>query len=70
MALYYDPPIDKDVCRLIITIFEHTKDFSREYKVRPGQDLKRDSTVLVRSIYPAWPPAALPAHRTRRLARI
>jgi len=53
MALYYDLPVYKDVYRLILTIFEYTKDFSREYKYTLGQDLKRDSIVLVRSIYRA-----------------
>ena len=39
MALYYDLPVYKDVYRLILKIFEYTKDFSREYKytlVEPG----------------------------------
>ena len=43
MALYYSLPVDRDVYRL--KIFEHAKDFSREYKYTPGQDLKRDSVV-------------------------
>ena len=47
MALYYDLPVYKDVYRLILAIFEHTKDFPREYKYTLGQDLKRDSIVLV-----------------------
>ena len=53
MALYYDLPVYRDVYRLILKIFEYTKDFSREYKYTLGQDLKRDSIVLVRSIYRA-----------------
>jgi len=53
MALYYDLPVYKDVYRLILRIFEHTRDFPREYKYTLGQDLKRDSIVLVRSIYRA-----------------
>ena len=53
MALYYDLPVYKDVYRLILAIFEHTRDFPREYKYTLGQDLKRDSIVLVRSIYRA-----------------
>jgi len=51
MALSCDLPVYKDFCRLILKIFEHTKDFSREYKYTLGQDLKRDSIVLMRSIY-------------------
>jgi hypothetical protein len=53
MALYYDLPVYKDVYRLILRIFEYTRDFPREYKYTLGQDLKRDSIVLVRSIYRA-----------------
>ena len=45
MALYYDLPVYKDVYRLILKIFEYTKDFSREYKYTLGQDLKCDSIV-------------------------
>jgi hypothetical protein len=51
MALYYDLPVYRDVYSLILKIFEYTKDFPREYKYTLGQDLKRDSLVLVRSIY-------------------
>jgi hypothetical protein len=40
MALYYDLPVYRDVYRLILKIFEHTL----------GQDLKRDSIVLVRAV--------------------
>lgn len=38
---------------LILKIFEYTKSFPREYKYTLGQDLKRDSMVLVRNIYRA-----------------
>ncbi len=51
MALYYDLPVYRNVYRLILKIFEYTKDFPREYKYTLGQDLKRNSTELVRSIY-------------------
>ena len=53
MALYYDLPVFRDVYRLVIKIFEYTKDFPREYKYTLGQDLKRDSINLIRSIYRA-----------------
>ena len=43
----YDLPVYKDVYRLILTIFEHTRDFPREHKYALGQDLKRVSIVLV-----------------------
>jgi len=51
MALYYDLPVFKDVYKLILLIFEYTKDFPKEYKYTLGQDLKRDGISLVRSIY-------------------
>ena len=53
MALYYDLPVYKDTYRLILMIFEFTRDFPREYKFTLGQDMKRDGLVLVRSIYRA-----------------
>jgi hypothetical protein len=53
MALYDELPVYRDVYCLILKIFEYTRDFPREYKYTPGQDLKRDSMVLVRSIYRA-----------------
>ena len=51
MGLYYDLPVYKDVFDLILLIYKYTKDFSREYKYTIGQDLKRDSLVLVRDVY-------------------
>ncbi len=53
MALYYDLPVYRDTYKLILKIFEFTKDFSREYKYTLGQDMKRDVLMLVRSIYRA-----------------
>ena len=53
MALYYDLPVFKDVYKLILLIFEYTKDLLKEYKYTLGQDLKRDGINLVRSIYRA-----------------
>lgn len=53
MALYYDLPVFKDVYKLILLIFEYTKDFPKEYKYTLGQDIKRDGINLVRSIYRA-----------------
>ncbi|MDY0276412.1 MAG: four helix bundle protein [Desulfomicrobium sp.] len=43
----------KDVYKLILLVFEFTKDFPREYKYTLGQDMKRDALQLVRSIYRA-----------------
>ena len=53
MALYYTLPVYRDTYSLILKIFEITKEFPREYKFTLGQDIKRDSLVLVRSIYRA-----------------
>ena len=53
MALYYDLRVFQDVYKLILRIFEFTTDFPREYKYTLGQDMKRDSIVLVRNIYRA-----------------
>ncbi len=47
MALYYDLPVFKDVYKLIIKLFEYTKDFPIEYKYSLGQDIKRDGIQLV-----------------------
>ena len=53
MALYYDLPVYKDTYKLVRLIFEYTKEYPREYKYTLGQDMKRDSLSLVRSIYRA-----------------
>ena len=53
MAMYYDFPVYRDTYKLILKIFEVTKDFPREYKYTLGQDMKRDALQLVRSIYRA-----------------
>ena len=53
MALYYELKVFKDVYKLILIIFEITKEFPREYKYTLGQDMKRDAINLVRSIYRA-----------------
>ncbi|MCX6313612.1 MAG: four helix bundle protein [Sphingobacteriales bacterium] len=53
MALYYDLPVYRDTYKLILKIFEYTKDFPKDYKYTLGQDMKRDALHLVRSIYRA-----------------
>ncbi|RTY39572.1 four helix bundle protein [Chlorobium phaeovibrioides] len=53
MALYYDLPVFRDVYQLILLLFAYTREFPREYRYTLGQDIKRDSIVLVRSIYRA-----------------
>ena len=53
MALYYRLPVYQDTYKLVLKLFEVTKDFPREYKYTLGQDIKRDGVELVRSIYRA-----------------
>lgn len=50
MALYYDLQIYKDVHSLVLLVFQYTKEFPKEYKFNLG-GMRRDSIVLVRSIY-------------------
>jgi hypothetical protein len=53
LALYYELQVFKDVYTLVQKVFIYTQDFPREYKYTLGQDIKRDSIQLVRSIYRA-----------------
>jgi hypothetical protein len=43
MALSHELPIYKDTYKLILLIFEYTKEFAQEYKHTLGQDMKRDA---------------------------
>lgn len=51
MALYYNLPVFKDICQLILMLFECSKDILREYKHTLEQDMKRKAIHLVKSIY-------------------
>lgn len=53
MVLYYELPVYRDTYKLILKVFECTKDFPKEYKYSLGQDMKRDALQLVKSIYRA-----------------
>ncbi len=53
MALYYELPVYRETYRLILKVFECTRDFPKEYKYSLGQDMKRDAMQLMRSIYRA-----------------
>ena len=53
MALTEQLPVYRDVYKLITLIFQVTQSCPREYKYSLGQDMKRDSLRLVRSIYRA-----------------
>ncbi len=47
MAPYYDLPVLKDVYKLILLIFEYTKNLFTEYKYALVQDLKRNGINIV-----------------------
>jgi hypothetical protein len=53
MALYYNLLVYRDTYKFVLMIFKCTKDFSREHKYTLGQDMKRDSLILIREIYRA-----------------
>ncbi len=53
MALYYSLQVYKDVYALVLRLFQYTRDFPKEYKYSLGEDIRRDSVILVRSIYRA-----------------
>lgn len=53
MALTEQLPVYRDVYKLITLIFQVTQSYPRESKYSLGQDMKRDSLRLVRSIYRA-----------------
>lgn len=53
MVLHTELPVYRDTYRLILKIFEYTKEFTREHKHTLGQDMKRDAMQLIRSIYRA-----------------
>ena len=49
MALYYDLPVYQDVYRLILKLFELTREFPREYKYTLGLD-RVLGTILGRAL--------------------
>ena len=51
MALYYDLPVYRDTYKLILKIFEYTKDFPKDYKFTLGQDMKRDVQKMLFIMY-------------------
>ena len=53
MGLTEELPLYRVTYRLILLLFDVTKEFSREYKYTLGQDIKRDAIRLVLSIYRA-----------------
>ena len=53
MALYTNLPVYRETYKLILLIYEVTKDFPKDYKYALGQDMQRDALQMVRSIYRA-----------------
>jgi hypothetical protein len=51
MKLYSDLPVYKDTYKLILCIFQYTKDFSREYKYTVEESLKKETIDLLILIY-------------------
>jgi len=52
----------RDTYRLVLKIFEVTKDFPKEYKFTLGQDMKRVALQWVRRLYRANKAALRKAH--------
>jgi hypothetical protein len=50
MAMHHDLPLYRATYKFILDLFSVVKEFPREYKYTIGQDLRRDSIVLVRLI--------------------
>ena len=55
--------------KLILKIFEYSKDFPKDYKFTLGQDMKRDALQLVRSIYRAYKSALKKEHLEKVYSR-
>jgi hypothetical protein len=53
MATYDNLPVYKTAYDLLLEIFQFTKDFSRQYKYTIGQDLKLETTQLIKRIFQA-----------------
>ena len=53
MALYYTLPVYKASYALVLSLFENSNNFAREYKYTVGQELKDEGLALVKNIYRA-----------------
>ncbi len=53
MALYYDLPIYKDSYRLLLLLYQLTRNFNREYKYTLGQEMKTTGMQMVQNIFRA-----------------
>ena len=53
MSIYNHLPVYKAAYDLMLGIFQFTKDFPREYKYTIGQDLKIETTQLIKRIFQA-----------------
>jgi hypothetical protein len=70
MALYYELPVYRDTYKLTLKVFEATQNFPKEYKYSLGQDMKRDTLQLVRSIYRANIPNDKGNHKAIQLDKL
>jgi hypothetical protein len=53
MAIYSDLPIYKASYDLFVTIFEYTKNFTKEYKYTVGEKLKNETLEMMVNVYRA-----------------
>ncbi len=49
MGLYYDLPVYRDTYKLILKIFEYSKDFPKDYKYTLSQDMKISNAAYLNS---------------------
>ena len=53
MSLHSELPVYKASYDLLLSIFEFTRDFSKEYKYTVGESIKKETTTLLTLIYRA-----------------
>jgi hypothetical protein len=53
LGQYNEPPVYKATYDLLLSIFQFTRDFSREYEYTGGEILKKETTELLTLIYRA-----------------
>ena len=51
MVMYNELPIYRDAYNLLLTLYQETGRFSRDFKYTLGQDIKRDCLNLFRELY-------------------
>jgi hypothetical protein len=53
MSQYSELPVYKATCDLLLSIFQLTKNFSKEYKYTVGESIKKETMELLTLIYRA-----------------